>query len=152
MNMKRVYVAASFAYADRNKTEQRKADIERTVSKIKEKLNANFYLPHQLKIENAWDMSLGEWAKKVFDHDYYNLYFADLVIFIGYGKENNSGSVWECGYAYAKGIPVVVIKMTDDTESLMISNTARAIIREEDVSSYDFINLPAIKTDLDKLS
>lgn len=150
--MKRVYIAASFAYADRNKTESRKADIERVVSEIKDKLNASFYLPHQLKIENAWDMSLEAWARKVFEHDYDNLNSADLVIFISYGKENNSGSVWECGYAYAKNIPVVVIKMTDDTESLMISNTARAIIREEDISNYDFINLPEHKTDLDKLS
>ena len=55
--MKKVYIAASFAYEDRNRTESRKADIERVVSKIKEKLDANFYLPHQLKIENAWDMS-----------------------------------------------------------------------------------------------
>ena len=147
-----VYVAASFAYADRNKTEARKADIERIVSKVKQKLNADFYIPHQLKIENAWDMSLEDWARKVFEHDFDNLNSADLVIFISYGKENNSGSVWECGYAYAKDIPVVVIKMTDDTESLMISNTARAIIREEDISSYDFVNLPAIKTALDKLS
>ena len=38
--------------------------------------------------------------------------------------------------------------MTDDVESLMISNTARAIIREEDVSSYDFINLPAINEEM----
>lgn len=150
--MKRVYVAASFAYADRNKTEQRKADIERIVGKIKEKLNANFYLPHQLKIENAWDMSLGEWARKVFEHDYDNLNSADLVIFISYGKENNSGSVWECGYAYAKDIPVVVIKMTDDAESLMISNTTHAIIREEDIETYDFVRLPVVKVDLDKLS
>ena len=150
--IEQVYVAASFAYADRNKTESRKADIERVVNKIKQKLNANFYLPHQLKIENAWDMSLADWAKKVFDHDYYNLYLADLVIFISYGKENNAGSVWECGYAYAKGIPTVVVKMTDDAESLMISNTAHAIIREEDIDTYDFVKLPFIKTDLDKLS
>ena len=148
--MKRVYVAASFAYADRNKTEQRKADIDRVVSKIK--LDADFYLPHHLKIENAWDMSLEDWARKVFEHDYDNLNSADLVIFISYGKENNSGSVWECGYAYAKDIPVVVIKMTDDAESLMITNTARAIIKEKDIENYDFVNLPAIKIDLDKLS
>lgn len=148
--MKRVYVAASFAYADRDKTEQRKADIDRVVSKIK--LEAGFYLPHHLKIENAWDMSLEAWARKVFEHDYDNLNSADLVIFISYGKENNSGSVWECGYAYAKDIPVVVIKMTDDAESLMITNTARAIIKEEDIENYDFVNLPAVKIDLDKLS
>ena len=152
--MIQIYTAASFAYADRSKTESRKADIERIVSKVKQTLNHPnaFYIPHQLKIPNAWDMSLEAWARKVYEHDIGALNAADLVIFISYGKENNAGSVWECGYAYAKNIPVVVIKMTDEAESLMISNTARAIIREEDISNYDFINLPEYKTDLDKLS
>ena len=150
--MKRVYIAASFAYEDRNKTESRKADIERVVSKIKEKLDANFYIPHQLKIENAWDMSLEAWARKVFEHDYDNLDSADLVIFISYGKENNSGSVWEVGYAYGKQIPIVMIKMTSGAESLMITNSVRAIIQREDISTYDFTTLPEYKTTLDKIS
>lgn len=146
----KTYIAASFAYEDKNKTNLRKQQIEEVVSKIK--LNTTFYIPHQLKIPNAWDISLEEWSRKVFEHDIEALNESDLVIFISYGKENNAGSVWECGYAYAKNIPVVVIKMTEDVESLMISNTARAIIRESEIEDYDFTTLPEYKTTLDKLS
>ena len=148
----KVYVAASFAYNDRTKTEHRKADIERVVNVIQSKLKADYYLPHQLKIPNAWDMSLEDWSNKVFEHDIGSLYSADLVIFISYGKENNSGSVWECGFAYAKGIPVVVVKMTDDVESLMITSTARAILREDELKQYDFEVLPKFKTTLEQIS
>ena len=148
--MKKVYVAASFAYEDREKTNQRKAEIERVVSKVN--LKAAFYLPHQLKIENAWDISLEEWSRKVFEHDLEALDTADLILFISYGKENNSGSVWEVGYGYGKNIPIVMIKMTDAVESLMLSNSVRAVIREEDIKEYDFTKLPEYKTDLDKLS
>jgi len=148
----KVYIAASFAYNDRTKTEHRKLDIERVVGKIRKHLNAEFYLPHQLKIPNAWDMSLEDWAHKVFEHDIGALYSADLVIFISYGKENNSGSVWECGYAYAKGIPVVVVKMTPDVESLMITSTAKAIVREDELDQYDFETLPKFITNLDMIS
>lgn len=146
----KIYVAASFAYEDREKTNQRKAEIERVVSKVN--LKAEFYLPHQLKIENAWDISLEEWSRKVFEEDLKALDEADLVIFISYGKENNSGSVWEVGYAYGKNIPIVMVKMTDAVESLMLSNSVRAVIREEDIQGYDFTKLPEYKTDLDKLS
>lgn len=146
----KTYIAASFAYEDKNKTNLRKQQIEKVVSKIK--LNTTFYIPHQLKIPNAWDISLEEWSRKVFEHDIEALNESNLVIFISYGKENNAGSVWECGYAYAKNIPVVVIKMTEDVESLMISNTARAIIRESEIEGYDFTTLPEYKTTLDKLS
>lgn len=145
-----VYVAASFAYEDREKTNKRKSEIEDVVSKIN--LKTNFYLPHQLKIENAWDISLEEWSRKVFEEDLKALNEADLVIFISYGKENNSGSVWEVGYAYGKQIPIIMIKMTDGAESLMITNSVRAIIQREDISTYDFTTLPEYKTILNKIS
>lgn len=152
----KIYVAASFAYEDREKTNKRKAEIERVVSKVKlysnVSLKAEFYLPHQLKIENAWDISLEEWSRKVFEHDLEALNEADLILFISYGKENNSGSVWEVGYAYGKNIPIIMVKMTDAVESLMLSNSVRAVIREEDIQGYDFTKLPEYKTDLDKLS
>ena len=152
----KIYVAASFAYEDREKTNQRKAEIERVVSKVKlysnVSLKTEFYLPHQLKIENAWDISLEEWSRKVFEYDLEALDTADLILFISYGKENNSGSVWEVGYAYGKNIPIVMVKMTDAVESLMLSNSVRAVIREEDIQGYDFTKLPEYKTDLDKLS
>lgn len=147
----KVYIAASFCYEDKDKTSERKYLIEKTVDKIKKHLTGDFYIPHQLKIENAWDISLEEWARKVYEHDIDALNNSDLVVFISFGKENNAGSVWECGYAYAKNKPVVVIKMTEDMESLMVSNTARAIIREAEIDAYDFTNLPAYKTSLDKL-
>ena len=150
----KVYVAASFAYSDKDKTAQRKQDIEGIVNKIKTKYVDcfDFYLPHQLKIVNAWDYSLETWANMVFTHDIEALNDSDLVIFISYGKENNAGAVWECGYAFAKQIPVIVIKMTDYIESLMVTSSAHAIITQNEISQYDFYKLPQYKTVLHKIS
>ena len=150
--MIKTYIAASFAYEDREKTEKRKADIDRIAEKLKKVFKSDFYLPHHLTIPNAWGMSLEAWAQKVFEADFENLNHADRVIFISYGKENNSGSVWECGYAFAKDIPVVVIKMTDESESLMITSTATAIIRESDIETYDFLHCPRKRIKLDRLN
>ena len=152
--MRNTYVAASFAYADRGKTEQRKKEIEDVVKQIKNIVGRKYgwYIPHQLKIENAWDISLEEWSRKVYEHDLNALNHADLVIFISYGKENNAGAVWEVGYANAKGIKTVVIKMTDETESLMISESVHAIIKKEEISNYDWATLPSYRTKLEKLS
>ena len=82
-----VYVAASFAYEDREKTNKRKSEIEEVVSKIN--LKTNFYLPHQLKIENAWDISLEEWSRKVFEEDPIQLSLLVMekkTILVVYGK------------------------------------------------------------------
>lgn len=152
--MKKVYVAASFAYADKDKTNQRKSEIEEVVREIQSKTGeeVSWYLPHQLKIENAWDISLEEWSQKVFEHDLQALLEADLVIFISYGKENNAGAVWEVGYATAKGIQTVVVKMTNEVESLMITQSVHSILTKEEITNYDWVNLPKYKTKLEKLS
>lgn len=154
MGSKFVYVAASFAYEDKTKTEERKKKIEEVVKKIKKAVGRNFmwYLPHQFKVENAWDISLEEWCKKVYDHDIEALNNANLIIFISFGKENNAGAVWEVGYGVAKGKKIICIKMTDGPESLMISNSINAIIKEEEIDSYDWNTLPNYKTNLEKLS
>ena len=148
----KVYVAASFAYSDKNKTNERKKIIENVIEKIKKYLNAYFYLPHQLKIKDAWNMSLQDWAKSVFCEDMLALINADLVIFISFGKESNAGSVWECGYAYAKQKPVIVIKMTDEPESLMITNTARAILTYSEIDTYDWNKRDEYTTNINKIS
>lgn len=152
-----IYVAASFAYEDREKTDERKEQIEQVVSKVKEAMDHkavwySWYLPHQLQIENAWDISLEEWSQRVYDHDLKALDAADLIIFISWGKQNNAGAAWEVGYAVAKDKPVVCIKMTEEPESLMVSNSARSIIRLDEIETYDWLDLPHYQTKLDKLS
>jgi nucleoside 2-deoxyribosyltransferase len=155
-----VYIAASFAYEDKAKTSQRKDLIEKTVKKIKRHLKDNYYLPHQLKIPNAWDISLEEWSKAVYDHDIEALENADIVIFLSFGKENNAGSAWELGYVHGFNMHEqvhfpktdIVVKMTDEPESLMISNSVDRIITEAEIDTYDWKMHPKYKTSLGKLS
>lgn len=156
----KIYIAASFCYEDRAKTSQRKYLIEKTVARIKRYLKGNYYIPHQLKIPNAWDMSLEEWSKKVYEEDIKNLWNADLVIFLSFGKENNAGAVWEVGFVCGRRVmqipnydqDLVVVKMTNEAESLMISNYCDKIISKDEIDNYDWENRPAYKTKMEKLS
>lgn len=168
MGCKFVYVAASFAYEDKAKTEERKKQIEEVVKKIRKIVGRNFawYLPHQLKIENAWDISLEEWSQQVYEHDVKALENSNIVIFISYGKENNAGSVWEvgwiCGYNHLVSErpvnpaelkkKIICIKMTDDVESLMVTQSVDAIIKQNEIEDYDWETLPRCRTQLNKLS
>ncbi len=160
-----IYIAASFAYEDKAKTSQRKDLIEKTVKRIKKFLKGDYYLPHQLKIPNAWDISLEEWSKAVYTHDIEALNDADLIIFLSFGKENNAGSVWEVGYVIGQNYmwgytrddapdqkKIICIKMTDEPESLMISNSVDRIIMSNEIETYDWKTFPKYKTVLNKLS
>lgn len=167
----KIYIAASFCYEDRAKTSERKYIIEKTVERLKKVLPGDYYLPHQLTIPNAWDISLEEWAKAVYDHDIQELDNAEVVIFLSFGKENNAGSAWEVGYTIGQRTvdpeyynpncqfrralenrKVICIKMTDEPESLMITNSVDAIIHESEIESYDWENFPAYKTRMEKIS
>lgn len=77
------------------------------------------YCPFELKIENAWDYSQEEWAKKVFDCDTMAIDNCDFMVMISRGRHSTAGTNWEQGYAYAKGKPVFVFQMTIWETSLM---------------------------------
>lgn len=141
----KIYLAGSFAYDNPQTTAQRKAEIEQ-VAKILQQKGFDVYTPHQFFVENAWSLSLEEWAQKVFDADVEQLNNCDIVVLLSYGKINNSGCIWECGYCYAKGIKVVVVRMTNTTESLMVLGGAHAVLNGVDgLETYDFATMPKIK-------
>jgi len=158
-NMK-IYVAASFAYEDKAKTSERKYLIEKTVERIQKFLPGDYYLPHQLKIPNAWDMSLKDWSKAVYEHDIKALRHAELIIFLSFGKENNAGSVWEVGYVFGRNTQVsyiyeqklILVRMTNESESLMLTNSIERIIDQSEIEAYNWKTLPKYKTTLNRLS
>lgn len=134
-----IYIAASFACDSRAETERRKQAINAMVAKLRALMpGSKFYVPHEFVVENAWEISLAEWAHVVYDADMEALNSADLVIFLSFGKNNNAGSAWECGCAYGYGIPVIVIRMTENTESVMLFGSAHAIMDSWQVESYDW--------------
>ena len=89
------------------------------VAKYLREKEVDIYCPWELKIENAWDMPQEEWAKHVFIADVAAIDSCEAVILISIGRNSTSGTNWEQGYAFAKGIPVHVIQITNEPTSLM---------------------------------
>ena len=83
------------------------------------------YVPMEHSIENAWELPNYEWAKRVFDEDVKAIQEADEVYCIYYGLYSDSGTAWECGYAYALGKAVRLIDESNEEVSLMVVNGAR---------------------------
>ena len=73
-------------------------------------------------------------AKAIFAMDVAALDAADMVIACMDGPDPDSGTAWECGYAYAKGKPIVCyrtdFRLSGDTEgapyNLMLTESATA--------------------------
>ena len=83
------------------------------------------YVPMEHTIENAWELPNHEWARKVFEEDIKAIQEADTVYCIYYGLYSDSGTAWECGYAYALGKPVRLIDESNEEVSLMVVNGSK---------------------------
>jgi nucleoside 2-deoxyribosyltransferase len=73
-------------------------------------------------------------ARAIFQMDVKALDWADMVVAWMDGPDPDSGTAWECGYAYAKGKPIVCyrtdFRISGDTKgapyNLMLSESATA--------------------------
>lgn len=80
------------------------------------------YVPMEHQIENAWDKPNWIWAQKVFAEDVKQIQKCDLVVCIYYGLYSDSGTAWECGYAYGIGKQVRLLDYSNEEVSLMVVN------------------------------
>lgn len=141
--MKKVYLASSFAYKDPEISQSRKLNISLCADILKDK-GFDVYIPHEHIIHNAWDYTNSEWSLMVFTNDMMAIKDCDFVVLLSYGKEyNNSGVSWECGFAYGLGKKVIIVKMNDETESLMMINGSYSQVKGlEGLKFYDFNTMP----------
>ena len=83
------------------------------------------YAPIEHEIGNAWGKSNEQWAREVFNADIQAIRDCDEVWVLNFGMYSDSGTAWECGFAYGIGKPVrqLVYGMGEDkTYSLMMIN------------------------------
>lgn len=104
-------------------------DHERVMYKgILEKMRSEgleVYAPIEHEIANAWDLPNDVWGRKVFQEDIEAIKNCDEVWVLNFGMYSDSGTAWECGFAY--GIGKTVRQLTydfteDKTFSLMMVN------------------------------
>lgn len=105
------------------------------------KMRANgleVYAPIEHEVDNAWDLSNEVWGLKVFQADVEAIEKADEVWVLNFGMYSDSGTAWECGYAYAKGKKVRQFYYgfgEDKTYSLMMANGCNSF---ESMTNYLF--------------
>ena len=105
-------------------TEFERENVKAVASYLRSK-GHSVYVPMEHSIENAWDYPNHEWAQMVFDEDVKAIRECDEVHCIYYGLYSDSGTAWECGFAYALGKPVELIDQSNNEVSLMVVNGAR---------------------------
>lgn len=127
----KVYLASPFFNREENIVYHNVIDILRNQEGI------DLFVPKEHTIPNAWDLSNRVWAENVFAVDLLALQKAEVVVVLNFGMYSDSGTAWECGYAYALGKKVVNVCIGGDDKafSLMMLNGTNCV-----VSLYDLIH------------
>lgn len=114
--MKKIYIASPFFNNKEKNTLKEIIDSWKIAFPDYE-----FYIPMEHEIPDGWNMPNHEWAAAVFQEDVEAIRGCDEVWAVYYGLYSDSGTAWECGFAYGIGKPVLVCPFVENEKnSLMV--------------------------------
>lgn len=133
-NIKKIYLAGPFF------NEKEIKNVEYAEKVLQEK-GLSFFSPMRHSVEAG--RGTPEWARMIFEMDRDEIKKADVVVALYYGAYSDTGTAWECGYAAALGIPVVLVHADREAGSnLMMHAGCTTNIDLEDLADYDFDQMP----------
>ena len=97
---------------------------------------------HEVRTDKIADPVL--WSRETFETDRENIDLCDCVVMLYRGAYSDSGTAWECGYAYGTGKPVIVVQLGSDS-NLMVHEGCRSNITLDGLIDYDFELMPQQK-------
>lgn len=88
------------------------------------------------------DFGSREWSEAIFQADRQAIHDSDVVVLLYYGDYSDSGTAWECGYAYALGKPVIVVHLGDCSNLMAHEGSHANLDNITALENYDFLTLP----------
>lgn len=135
----KIYLASPFF------NEREIENISQAVEILKRK-GYEVFVPMEHDVENKENLTNPQWAEEIFKIDRNGIDNSDVVVLLYGGMYSDSGTAWECGYAYAKGKKVVVCCYNIEQTNLMIVNGCHAFLNSIDaLLDYDFEKMPVIR-------
>lgn len=131
----KIYLASPFF----NEKELKNVKI---AEKILTERGFSLFSPRLNEVRTDENTQQSWWSKETFMNDKKFIDWADVVVMLYYGGYSDSGTAWECGYAYGTNTPVVVVQLGEDS-NLMVHEGCHSNITLEELKTYDFEMLPA---------
>ena len=141
----KIYLASPFFQEEEIKV------YDKVIDNLRQQ-NLDVFVPREHEIPNGWEIDNQQWAESVFAVDYVAIEQCDVVVVLNFGMYSDSGTAWECGYAYAKGKRVInVLCGSEGTEySLMMLNGTHTVIPLADFENTLFSVVLAMNKGLNK--
>ena len=131
-HLPKIYLASPFF------SEKELAYVEKAEKFFREK-GYPLFSPREHTVDDV-EAGSRQWAERIFRIDREGIEDADLVVVLMHGGYGDTGTAWECGYACAKGKPVVVVH-TEQNANLMVTEGSTSNIWFEEMDTYDWEHL-----------
>ena len=135
--MTKIYIASPFF----NDTEIK--NLEKVENMLSARDDLIVFSPRQHEIRTEKTSQQSWWSKETFINDRKFIDWADVVVMLYYGGYSDSGTAWECGYAYGTNTPVIVVHLGEDS-NLMVHEGCHSNITLNELKDYDFNIMNAI--------
>ena len=134
MSPKKIYIASPF-FNDREKEALDRAE------KILRERSFEVFSPREHDIPDE-TVGTSEWSRKTFLVDKNGIDWSDCLVMLYWSNYSDTGTAWECGYAYATGKPVIVIHLGDSSNLMIHEGSHTNLDGVEDLIDYDFELMP----------
>ena len=132
--MIKIYIASPFF----NDTE---TSVLGKAEEILKKRGYDVYSPREHEVREGNDGS-PEWSRETFESDREGIDWCDCVVMLYWGSYSDSGSAWECGYAYAIHKPVIVLQLGESSNLMVHEGSHTNLYSLEELEQYDFEKMP----------
>lgn len=131
----KIYLASPFF-------NEKELENVKIAEKILTERGFSLFTPRLNEVRTDENTQQSWWSKETFMNDKKFIDWADVVVMLYYGGYSDSGTAWECGYAYGTNTPVVVVQLGEDS-NLMVHEGCHSNITLKELKTYDFEMLPA---------
>lgn len=94
---------------------------------------------HEVREGNVGDPV---WSRQTFLNDKAGIDWCDFLVMLYWGNYSDSGTAWECGYAYATGKPVIVVQLGESSNLMVHEGSHTNLYSIEELETYDFKTMP----------
>ncbi len=129
----KIYLASPFF-------NEEELDYVDRAEKILRKRGYEVYSPREHEVRDE-TVGTANWSIATFEADRIGIDKSNIVVMLYHGNYSDSGTAWECGYAYGTNTPVVVVHIGTNS-NLMVHEGSHSNISFDELATYDFEKMP----------
>ena len=123
----RVYLASPFF-------NEKECEVLGQAENILKERGFSLFSPREHETREG-NVGSGAWSKAAID-------WCEVVVMLYWGNYSDSGTAWECGYAYATNKPVVVVQLGESSNLMVHEGSHTNLYSIEELKTYDFDMMP----------